>query len=108
MEIINLTPHALTFVGESSLVVKPSGQVARVACRTVQVGSVSCGGIDIPLTATEYGEVEGLPEPSENTIYIVSLLVAQRCRERRDVFIPNESVRDEQGRIVGCRSIGRV
>lgn len=108
MEIINLTLHAIMFVGESSLVVEPSGRVARVACKTVQVGSVSCGGIDIPLTTTEYGEVEGLPEPSEDTIYIVSLLVAQRCRERRDVFIPNESVRDDKGRIIGCRSLGRV
>lgn len=60
------------------------------------------------VTGTSYGEVEGLPAPSNGTIYIVSSLVAARCVGRTDVFIPNESVRDEQGRIVGCRSLGRV
>ena len=28
--------------------------------------------------------------------------------DRNDVFIPNESVRDEEGRIIGCKSLGRV
>lgn len=28
--------------------------------------------------------------------------------ERQDVFFPNEAVRDEQGRIIGYRSLGHV
>lgn len=106
MTIINLTPHCITFIKAdgTSLSVEPSGLLARVTSHTVTVGQ--CG--DIPITATEYGEVEGLPSPKADTVYVVSSLVAQRCRNRDDVFIPNESVRDDKGRIVGCRSLGRV
>ena len=115
MKIINLTPHAITFYMENPeehtmselLTVQPSGQVARVTAKTVVIHE-GLPGLPIPVTATEYGEVEGLPAPEEDTIYIVSSIVAQRCRDRDDVFIPNESVRDADGRIIGCLSLGRV
>ena len=106
-KIINLTPHAINFVdanGETILTVEPSGTLARVSCTTKVTGEIA----GIPTTETVYGEVEGVPEMKENTIYIVSSLVAQRCTDREDVFIPNESVRDDKGRIIGCRSLGRV
>lgn len=111
MKIINLTPHSITFVsddGTSIMTVPASGAVARVSVETVVMGLVDVGEIQIPITGTTYGEIEGLPAPQDGTIYVVSSLVAQRCRDRKDVFIPNESVRDENGRIVGCRSLGRV
>ncbi len=107
MSIVNLTPHAINFVsaeGTQILTVEPSGTIARVSSRTVTIGEVA----GIPVTATEYGEVENLPAPEDGVVYVVSSLVAQRCKDRADVFIPNESVRDEQGRIVGCRSLGRI
>lgn len=107
MEIKNLTPHAITFVGEDNspiMVIEPSGQLARVSCKTEVTGSI----MGIPTTETVYGDVEGLPTPKNGTIYIVSSLVAQRCKDRNDVFIPNESIRDDKGRIIGCRSLGRV
>lgn len=104
INIINLTPHAITFVGEKNITIAPSGTVARCAVSTVQTGEID----GIPVTESVFGEVEGLPDPTPDTIYIVSSLVAQRCRERQDVFIPNESVRDEDGRIIGCRSLGRI
>ena len=105
--IINLTPHTVNFVaenGEEILAVAASGELARVSSETVTIGEVD----GIPITTTSYGEVEGLPEPRANTIYIVSALVAQRCPDRDDVFIPNEAVRDDKGRIIGCRSLGRI
>ena len=106
MNIINLTPHTITFILPSGdkLIIEPSGSLARVSTRTEV-----CGGIgSIPITRTVFGEVEGLPEPNDKEIYIVSSLVAQRCPDRDDVFIPNESIRDDQGRIIGCKSLGRV
>lgn len=133
MKLVNLTPHAINFVtadGRPILTVEPSGTVARVAAKTVFLGEVYAEEdeltrihteIDcldgtsihvvvenIHVTGTNYGEVEGLPAPEEGVVYIVSSLVAQRCHNRDDVFIPNESVRDENGRIIGCRSLGRV
>ena len=113
MKFVNLTPHAIVFFQRNLeeqtmnklMTVQPSGQVARVAAKTVVISE----GFDgVPVTATEYGEVEGLPAPEEGTIFIVSSLVAGRCKDRDDVFIPNESVRDGEGRIIGCLSLGRV
>ena len=105
MAIINLTPHAITFVTEAgSIVIEPSGTVARLSTSTQTVGSVD----GIPITETVFGEIQGLPEPHEGDVFLVSSLIAGRCKERNDVFIPNESIRDEAGRIVGCKSLGRV
>ena len=105
--IINLTPHEISFVGENgeiTLVIEPSGSVARVSVTTETIGEC-CG---IPVTKTAYGIVEGLPEPQDDTVYLVSSLVATRVPDRGDVFIPNESVRDETGKIIGCRSLGHI
>lgn len=107
IELVNLTPHAVNIVtaeGDPIITVEPSGILARVSSSTVVVGDLD----GIPITATKYGEVEGLPAPEPGKVYIVSSLVAQRCKGRDDVFIPNESVRDDKGRIVGCKSLGRV
>ena len=110
MTVINLTPHAVTIIGENNmhLVIEPSGIVARVAAKTENVGSITTDGFTIQLTATVFGQVENLPAPEDGTVFIVSSLVASRVPEREDVFIPNESVRDEKGRIIGCKSLGHI
>lgn len=107
MKLVNLTPHAVNVVAEhcDAVTIPPSGILARVSAKTVTTGEVING---IPVTMTEYGEVEGLPAQEEGTAYIVSQLVAARVPNRRDVFIPNEAVRDEAGRIIGCKSLGRI
>lgn len=106
MEIINLTPHAITFVRDSgeNLTINPSGELARVSFKTEQIGEVD----GIPVTKTVYGDVTGLPEKQDGKIFLVSSLVASRVFGRDDVFIPNDSVRDAEGRIIGCKSLGRV
>ena len=113
MKIMNLTPHALTIIsGENNmqkLVVEPSGIVARVAAHTENIGNITTdNGFVIPLTTTVFGQVEGLPAPETGTIYVVSSLVAGRVPDRKDVFIPNESIRDDKGRIIGCLSLGKI
>lgn len=103
---INLTPHDINIVnddGDLIFTIPPCGEVARVSTRTEIVGYVD---FDIPLTQTVFGEVEGLREPVKGVYQIVSSLVKQRCLDRDDVVIPNESVRDEHGRIIGCKSLG--
>lgn len=105
--IINLTPHSIVIVDDANNIIRtinPSGTIARVSAKTVRSGEFD----GIPLTRTEFGEVVDLPEPTEDTVYVVSSLVASRVPERADVLIPNESVRDEKGRIVGCRSLGHI
>lgn len=104
VEIINLTPHDVTFIlpeGEE-VVIKPSGELARVATSEKTIGSIN----GIPVTKTVFKEVENLPEPKDGTVFVVSMAVASRVPEREDVFIPSNSVRDDRGRIIGARTLG--
>ncbi len=110
MKLINLTPHAITFVdasGNVAATVPPSGTVARCSVDRMMVDEVLCDGIHVPVNRTCFGAVEGLPEPFEDTIYIVSSLVAQAAG-REDVMIPDDTVRDADGRIIGCRALARI
>jgi len=111
VNLVNLTPHEIVvYSSDTVLRIPPSGRVARVATKEVLVGSVN----GVPVFKTEYGDIEGLPEPKENTVYVVSLLVLQALRargvERNDVVAPNSgpgphgAVRDSEGRIIGVRS----
>ena len=116
MKVVNLTPHAINLVtdsGDELLTIEPSGPVARVSQDTKSLAVFNFDGIDVPITYNVYGDVEGLPAPSEDTQYIVSAMVAQAVKGKRkgrrnDVLVPNESVRDESGRIIGCKSLARV
>jgi len=101
-----LTPHEITIFdekGQVKLKIPPSGRVARVKSRQVKVGEVN----GIPVYKTEFTDIENLPDPQPNTIYIVSLLVLQACPHRRDLVAPDTSpqgaVRDPEGRIIGTR-----
>lgn len=105
-DIKNLTPHSIVVILSDDIryVITPSDTVARCTATTETIGEVN----GIPLTKTSYGEVYGLPSPRDNTIYIVSSVVAQALPNRDDLFIPNEIVRDANGKVIGCKSFGRV
>ena len=108
VKIINLTPHKLNIVRENgSIEIEPSGVIARCKVLAEQVGTIEVDGISIPVNKKVYGEVEGLPEKKQDTIYVVSSLVAQAVQGRDDVFVPDELVRDEEGRVVGARALAK-
>lgn len=102
--LVNLTPHTINFVnpeGAEILNLPPSGTVARVATNAQVVGDLD----GIPVTHTVYGEIEGLPEPQDGVIYIVSGLVRTACPSRSDLACPGLQVRDSEGRVIGCQSL---
>lgn len=100
MNIINLTPHPLNIQRADStmLEVAPSGTVAR--CAEVRAERPALDGIGV--TLAQFGAVEGLPEPREGVVYVVSALVLAQVPHRPDVFAPGPALRDEEGRITGC------
>jgi hypothetical protein len=109
MQLINLTPHEITIIrGDNKIVVPPSGVVARVATTRRVVATIEVDGISIPVNRVEFGQAENLPEPQPGTWYIVSAIVAQAVPVRDDLVVPDDTVRDEQGRIVGARALARV
>jgi len=100
-KIINMTPHPINILGEKEKTLKPVGLV-RLTATTERVGDVN----GIPLTKTIFGEPEGLPKERDGVFYIVSQMVKSALPERRDLLVPAEVVRDEKGRIIGCKSLG--
>lgn len=99
--IVNLTPHAVSLISPDGTTREfPSQGLARVAVTRAVIGEID----GTPVCRSIFGQVEGLPEPAPNTFYIVSMLVAQAARNRTDLICPDNLVRDEAGRIVGCRN----
>ncbi len=112
MNIVNLTPHPLNLMPEGpdgpTVTIPPSGLVARCAVDRVQVDTITVDGISVPVNQTRFGEVSDLPDPQPDTIFVVSALTAQAVPERDDVYITDDAVRDEQGRIIGCRALAQI
>lgn len=107
MQIINLTPHAINFLDSNNhpiLTVEPSGVIARAKQTRTLCGTIA----GIPVNQCAYGTVQGLPEPAKETIYIVSSITAQACPEREDVYIVDDSVRGDDGRIIGVRALAHI
>jgi hypothetical protein len=108
MNLVNLTPHEITIMGEGwKLSIPASGTVARCAERKTPVGVIYCDGVEIPIIRISFGEVTNLPEPKEDTIYIVSSIVASAAK-RDDVLVVADLVRNDQGQIVGARKLAEV
>ncbi|GIV51020.1 MAG: hypothetical protein KatS3mg038_1541 [Candidatus Kapaibacterium sp.] len=101
MKFVNLTPHAINiYNSEKQLVmtVPPSGAVARVQAQR-KLSAVYDG---IEIYRTQYGEIENLPPPEPDTIFIVSGLVAVAAKDRDDVLQPGELLRSDSGQPIGC------
>ena len=124
IKLINLTPHEINLVdaqsvqfdniakcyrieeGKSVVITQtiPSSGVAR--CTTCQKKIFKENGIEF--LETSYGEIQGLPEPEDNTIYIVSAIVALAGRRlgRDDLAIATNMVKSDDGRtIIGCTAL---
>lgn len=73
VNLINLTPHAVNFVTADGrqVDVQPEGVVARLEQKDVFSRWIG----RIPVYKTEYGQVQNLPDPQPDTIYIVSGMV---------------------------------
>ncbi|RLI11543.1 hypothetical protein DRO33_03915 [Candidatus Bathyarchaeota archaeon] len=127
-------------VSNKRITIPPSGRIARVATKQVYEDSVTVNGVEVPIYRTEFGKVEGLPpysclncvhfknnggecdpegqpdvpeqcdrfEPLE--VYVVSSLVAQAVKGRKDVVAPDTgptAIRNEQGQIVAVTRFQR-
>lgn len=100
MKLVNLTPHVIYVMGENAKTqIKTSG-TARCNVVNEEIGEIN----GIPVRKNSYGEITGLPDPEEGTVYIVSSVIANAVKEKRDdCVIVDQTVRNEQGLIVGCK-----
>ena len=105
MTLKNLTPHPITVCDSEGKTLKTfaSDGLVRLKASTVSAGFDVDG---VPVTKTEFGLPEGLPEPQEGVFLIVSQLVKSALPGRTDLLVPAEVVRDSEGKILGCKSFG--
>ncbi len=88
VKFVNLTPHEINLAnaaGEIILSVPSTGGSCRVSTTQKVVGTID----GFTVNKTTYGAIEGLPEPADDTVYIVSILVAQLVPDRSDVVAPD-------------------
>lgn len=94
---VNVTPHAITL--NNGVVFPTSGIVARVS-------NTFGNPDDDNVMDIHYGDIDGLPEPADNTLYIVSAIVLSAAKEkgRTDCVAPAtghpDCVRNDKGFIV--------
>lgn len=106
VQLVNLTPHPVTFVtknGETILELPGCPNPPRASETREAQGEVN----GVPVNKVAMGQVQDLPEARPGVGYIVSRIVAEAAR-RNDLYIPDQTVRDEQGRIIGCRALAQV
>ena len=105
IKVVNLTPHPITYIIDNdNKIVIPKGQAPYPRLKEyidirkpIGIFRIKC---------KKYSNIENLPAPQENVFYIVSGLIAQAAR-RKDLLIPN-TIRDENGQIIGCDSFSIV
>ena len=107
MKLINLTPHNIDIVKMDGTTLSiPSSGVIR-AKQELESYRVIDG---IKVARYTYGEPIGVPETLDpDAIYIVSKLALESCRshgiDTSNFLIPEELIRDDTGRIIGCESL---
>jgi hypothetical protein len=109
--VVNLTPHHIRLVGEREAVeLAPAGPPARLVLRRDEpLGRVAVGPVLIPVVRTAAsGEVNGLPDPRPGVLLIVARPVAEALPNRDDLVFPHDTVRNENGTVIGCRALGHV
>ena len=93
-KFINLTPHEVVLQKRDGTFESiPSSGVARISTY-FKVERLVRG---IPVGKTVTGEITGLPDPAEDTLYIVSALLVKEVPERTDLVAPFDQVRNEKG-----------
>lgn len=101
--IINCTPHDVhvhSSDGTSRTFVK-SEHVARVGCTYTKITRID--GVDI--NSCSYSETTGLPLSVDDTYYIVSRMVRDALPSRTDLLVPGDPIRDDAGRVIGCKGL---
>lgn len=109
VSLVNLTPHPVTVYDVDRAVASwpPAGPFARLVESRRPAPEVLTDQGPMPVAEISYAqEVDDLPEPTPGRLFLVSRVLAAAVT-RGDLLFPADEVRDESGRIIGCRTLGR-
>ena len=108
--LVNLTPHPVEVAdaeGRTLLTLLPEAEGARVPLERRLEAELQLDDAQVPIWRSVAGEVQGLPPPQPDAWLVVARLVADAVARsgvrRDDLLIPDDLIRDAQGRVVACR-----
>ena len=112
----NCTPHEITMLdeeGDTILTLDKSETPVRVSSSFTEVGKVTVMDSNehrrtFPVSVATFGATEGLPTPEDDTLHVVARIVAEANPNRTDLLIVNDTVRDNNGNIIGCKGFARL
>ena len=106
----NYTPHKITVMDRNKQVLFDLPSLGNARCRNdfKVMERLTYGSHEVTIQQGEFGATSGLPEPKENTRYVVSRIVAEANEDRTDLLMVFGTVRDDQNRIIGCRGFSRL
>jgi hypothetical protein len=109
--IINMTPHDINLMkciedGHWRPVetIPKSGKTIRLNEAITVVGEVISKSIEYQILHYNYSGGDELPIQKEGVRYIVSAMVANAHPERTDFLMVAKTVRNDEGRIIGCEA----
>jgi hypothetical protein len=117
VKLLNYTPHTIN-LGDIAIFSNGNARVSEkitvidtlsnIDLINTDLGEVVDTINNIDIINKKLGEVTGLPEQKDKQFIIVSLMVAQALPEREDLLIPGELVRDNTGKIIGCKNLCKL
>jgi len=105
LNIINLTPHDIHLCDESGKVIKTFEKTGNIERAEVEYTDDIVLTDIITIKKVNYNKPDKSfisDEKNENTYYIVSTIVKEYYKDRKDVLCPGNMVRDDEGNIKGC------
>lgn len=114
---VNTTPHEINLILEGTTIAIPTSDVSfRVRSESVKVGQLTVDGSPVDVRARRFsdvtctigGEEVPLPNQQEGVFYIVSRITAEALLERSDLLMVDGTVRDDDGRIIGCTGFAQL
>lgn len=115
MKLVNLTPHPVQIWDVDKNVIVIPAELMPARCiekvydrKLIKADFNYSDGNDVQVVKLSYTDVSYLPDPEDNVMYIVSVLVAQARPDRDDLLVPYDLVRNDNGSIMGCRALAKI
>ena len=103
----NTTPHAINVLNDENeliMEIPSSGISIRLDQTESLVTTLSDDNAEVEVLRIKFQANEDLPPIKPLHYYIVSQVVANAHPERPDFLMVSRTVRDDNGRIIGCRA----
>lgn len=121
MRFVNLTPHTVTLIdGGNRWDIEPTQEPLRVSIYEYMDGvatvdndateleSDSLRTFPVYRTQVLVPEDVELPHQERGVGYIVSRACAEAFPHRDDFYIPHKTMRDDEGKIIGCLGLAQI